>query len=45
MKRKKLNSKNPKYLNQTEIKEVQYNKTLLRTLENGVKIYTCKIKA
>ena len=45
MKKKKLNSTNPKYSNSLETKEVQYDKTLLRTLENGVKIYTCKIKA
>jgi len=43
MKKTKLNSKNPKY-SKEEITEVQYIKTLLRTLENGVKIYTCKIK-
>lgn len=43
MKKRKLNSTNPKYLTNTEEVKPQYTKTLLREVK-GCKIYICKLK-
>jgi hypothetical protein len=41
MKKKKLNSKNPKYMDKSRINEVKTEKKLIREVK-GCKIYTVK---